>query len=112
MFTPVSVSLHCHIIGKDQHKAPEIRYIDGKTQKFHCLDFEGTSTLSVFLSIEQVRELAGVLRDYIAEWDAREPGYSCPNCGSTTGTPIDWDHGIDSDTGYHDAGMGCTECAK
>ena len=36
--------------------------------------------------------------------------YTCPNCGSTTGQPVEWDHGTDPETGYHDAGEGCTEC--
>lgn len=36
--------------------------------------------------------------------------YACPNCGSTAGKPVPYDFGTDPETGYHDAGEGCTEC--
>ena len=34
----------------------------------------------------------------------------CPNCGSSSGTPVMFSYGISSETGYNDAGEGCTEC--
>lgn len=35
---------------------------------------------------------------------------SCPNCGSITGQPRDFDFGVDPETGYHDVGEACSEC--
>ena len=34
----------------------------------------------------------------------------CPNCGSSSGTPVMFSYGISSENGYDDAGEGCTEC--
>lgn len=36
--------------------------------------------------------------------------WECPMCGALGGEPVEWDFGIDPQTGYHDAGIGCTQC--
>lgn len=47
------------------------------------------------------------------EYDDCEPEVRC-DCGSSDVTPIEWDYGADSETGYHDAGMGykCRACGE
>ena len=57
-------------------------------------------------------DFAALIDGFQCVLDTLEPAPACPHCGETTGTPKDWDYGIDSETGYHDAGMGCTECVK
>ena len=38
--------------------------------------------------------------------------FPCPNCGSQTGTPVSFDFGVSTESGYHDAGEACSECME
>lgn len=35
---------------------------------------------------------------------------ACENCGERGGEQRSYDHGVDPETGYHDAGNGCSLC--
>jgi hypothetical protein len=52
---------------------------------------------------EAIERHARQLDDEFLSW-------SCPNCGSTTGTPKDFDFGVDPECGYADSGTACSEC--
>jgi hypothetical protein len=49
------------------------------------------------------------MRRFYGENDLNFP---CPNCGSQTGTPVSFDFGVSTESGYHDAGEACSECME
>lgn len=39
-------------------------------------------------------------------------GWECPWCGAVGFTPVEYDYGVDPESGYHDAGVRCSKCAR
>lgn len=47
-----------------------------------------------------------------AETEQSAESWECPMCGALGGEPVEWDLGMDQETGYADRGTGCTQCVK
>ncbi len=57
---------------------------------------------------EPFRSIVNAASPEVPSADDQE--WECPQCGETGGTPVDYDFGQSSETGYHDAGEACTKC--